>query len=97
MVRIVSLLLAAAAVFGSEIPQTILDLQPFRQATSTHIRSGSGKQGTATLVNLNPAINAWYLLSVDWNEGSRGGAWHLENARPHAAKILLDESIPPES
>ncbi len=60
-------------------PENILDLQPFAKTET---------QGTTTLVNLNPAINAWYVLSV-----SRSGApeftYHLENANPHGSKLSL--------
>ena len=55
--------------YEADAPKTILELQEFRQATSIRIRSRSGTEGTATLVNLNPTINAWYLLQVDWKDG----------------------------
>ncbi len=99
MIRVASLLFTAAAVlqttqYSADIPRTILELQQFRRASSIHVRSGSGRQGVATLVNLNPAINAWYLLSVDWKDGVPEVAWHLENPKPHQAQILLDEKYP---
>jgi hypothetical protein len=97
MIRIASLLLAAAGAAAQqsvEVPGTILELQQFRRASSIHIRSGSGRQGVATLVNLNPAINAWYLLTLDWNAGAPETVWHLENPRPGQARILLDETYP---
>lgn len=62
---------------------TIVELQPFRRASSVHVQSG-----VATLINLNPTINAWFLLNVD------GSDWHLENPKPHEAQILLDEKFP---
>lgn len=55
----------------AESPKSIVDLQPFAK-TETH--------GTTTLVNLNPAINAWYLLNT----------YHLENANPSGSKLILD-------
>ncbi len=117
MIRITSVLLAAAGVFAlatveradapqnqtslynAEGPKTVLELQQFRQASSIHVRSGSprvkGREGVATLVNLNPTINTWYLLSVVWsNAGAQESAWHLENPKPHDAQILLDEKYP---
>ena len=89
------LVLAAqvTCVPGSEAPKTVLDLQPYRQPSSLHVRSGSGKEGTATLVNLNPAINTWYVLTVAWN-GAAEAAYHLENAGPGARKIVLDSQYP---
>jgi len=89
MIRVASFVFAAAGVLAAvaaqkaEGPGTIVELQPFRQTSSIHVRSG-----VATLVNLNPAIDAWYLLSVN------GSDWHLENPKPHEAQILLDEKYP---
>lgn len=117
MIRITSVLLAAAGVFAlatpesadapqnpaslynAEAPKTILDLQQFRRTSSIHVRSGlrgvREREGVATLVNLNPTINTWYLLSVVWrNAGAQDSAWHLENPKPHEAQILLDEKYP---
>jgi hypothetical protein len=50
-------------------PETVLDLQPFRQAQSISIPSPRGRDGTATFVNLSPTIGAWYLLTITWNNG----------------------------
>ena len=75
------------------VPKTILDLQAFRQTSSTRIKSDKGMQGMATLVNLNPAVNAWYLLQVDWQGGSKS-FYHLENPQPRSQKLLLDPKYP---
>jgi hypothetical protein len=72
MTRLASILLLLA-------PLTILDLQPFRQSSSA---------GSATLVNLNPHINVWYVLTIGET------SWHLENPKPHDARILLDDKHP---
>jgi hypothetical protein len=77
--------------YGAEAPKTILELQPFRQASSILIKSRGGREGVATLINLNPAINAWYLLKVAWKDRSFDLAFHLENPEPHARRLLLDE------
>ena len=74
-------------------PKTIIDLQPFRIATSGRVRTDSGSEGDATLVNLNPAINAWYLLQVTW-PGQAVIHYHLENPEPHSQRILLDDKYP---
>lgn len=81
------------ADYTAERPKTIVELQPFRQTSSIHIRSQSGKDGAATLINLNPAMNAWYLLKVDW-AGAPEAEYHLENPDSRARKILLDEKYP---
>ncbi|HEV2583218.1 MAG TPA: hypothetical protein VGT44_20320, partial [Ktedonobacteraceae bacterium] len=77
--------------YAAEAPKTILELQQFRQSHSIQIRSKGGRQGAATLVDLNPAINVWYLLKVVWKDGGPELAYHLENPKPHARKLLLDE------
>lgn len=77
----------------SDVQMSILDLQPFRQASSIKIKSNTGNQGTATLVNLNPAVNSWYLLEVDWQGGSKS-SYHLENPQPRSEKLFLDPKYP---
>ncbi|MEO8660128.1 MAG: hypothetical protein ABI693_16785 [Bryobacteraceae bacterium] len=89
-----SSLVEQATQYSSQAPKTILELQQFRQTSSSPVKSRSGRVGRATLVNLNPAINTWFLLQVAWNDGAAETAAHLENARPHQAKILLDETHP---
>jgi hypothetical protein len=73
--------------------KSILDLQPYRQATSNKIKSSTGAQGTATLINLNPAVNAWYVMEVDWQDGSKS-FYHLENPQPRTEKVFLDPKYP---
>jgi hypothetical protein len=78
-----------------EVDQTkpILDLQPFRQTSFNRIKSDAGIQGTVTLLNLNPAVNAWYVMEVDWQDGSKF-SYHLENPQPRTEKIFLDPKYP---
>lgn len=78
----------------AEVPKNILELQPFRQATSIRITAERGKAGSATLVNLNPGINTWYLLTVAQKDGSAESNYHLENPSPQTQKFLLDEKYP---
>ena len=73
---------------GSEASKTILELQQFRQTNSIRILTKAGRTGVATLVNLNPTINAWYLLQLAWPDGSAGAAYHLENPAPQRQKDL---------
>jgi hypothetical protein len=70
-------------------PKTIVELQEFRQTTASAIKSAEGAEGTATLVNLNPTINVWYLLTVTWKQGSVF-SYHLENSAPRSRKLVLD-------
>ena len=77
--------------YEADVHKTILELQQFRQSSSAPITSGSGREGVATLVNLNPAIDAWYLLRIAWKDGAAEPAAHLEIAKPHEAHLVLDE------
>ena len=86
----VSLVFCATAT-DTETSNTIVELQQFRQSNSIRIRSQAGKEGIATLINLNPAVNAWYLLEITSNDGRWQGAYHLENVNAASSKLLLDE------
>ena len=80
--------------YNAEIPKTILELQQFRQTNSIPIRSNGGREGAATLINLSPAINVWYLLKVAWKNGGPELNYHLENPKPQVRKVLLDKKYP---
>ncbi len=81
------------AEYRAAVPKTIVELQQFRQTSSSRVRSGKGVEGTVTLVNLNPTINAWYLLKVAWQDGSEA-SYHLENLEPHSRRLSLDSNYP---
>jgi hypothetical protein len=80
--------------YNAEVPKTILELQQFRQVTSIHIKLPGNKEGVATLINLSPAINVWFLLRIAPNDGSPELVFHLENPEPLARRFLLDEKYP---
>jgi hypothetical protein len=71
-------------------PKSVLDLQLFRQVASSHVESDKGVPGTATLVNLNPTVNARYLLRVAWQDGSES-SYDLENPQPGSRSLVLDQ------
>ena len=75
-------------------PKTILELQPFRQTTRLETRPNDDGSSSATLVNLNPHINAWFVLSIRQGADDRESFYHLENADPRAQRITLDASFP---
>jgi hypothetical protein len=77
----------------SQVPKTIVDLQPFRETSSIKIKDVRGEEGLATLINLNPNINAWYLLRLKW-PGTLEEDYHLENAHPRSQRFLLDNNHP---
>jgi hypothetical protein len=80
--------------YTADLPKTILELQQFRQTQSIPIRSKAGREGVATLVNLNPSINAWYVLELRWSDGAPARAYHLENPNPHGRTLRLDQHYP---
>lgn len=83
------LLQGQATAFAETGIASILDLQPSRQVTTVST-GGQGAQGTATLFNLNPRINIWYVLSLEW-PGKQGATYfHLENPAPLHQTLLLD-------
>jgi hypothetical protein len=75
--------------FQADAPKTILELQPFRSETRADIESANGVQGTATLTNLNPDINAWFLLTLDWDRRLPRLDYHLENPQRRQRLTLL--------
>ncbi len=74
-------------------PKPVVELQPFRVTDSAPIEGPAGRRGTATLTNLNPAVNAWYLLETEW-EGASRESYHLANARPERRDLALDPAFP---
>jgi hypothetical protein len=80
--------------YQAEVPKNIVELQQFRQTSSIRIRSRAGREGVATLINLNPEVNSWFLLKVAWNGSASELAFHLENPETRARRLLLDEKYP---
>ncbi|HXZ35364.1 MAG TPA: hypothetical protein VEL68_05035 [Thermodesulfobacteriota bacterium] len=79
---------------GVSIPKTIIELQPFRQTNSIQIKSAQGREGLATLININPGVNAWFLLNLDFHEGTPAEEYHLQNTNPETQKLSLDADYP---
>lgn len=78
---------AQAAQYRAETPKSIIDLQQFRRTASVPIEGG----GTATLIDLDPAIGSWYVLRVERGE-SEEAAYHLENPEPKRQQVRLSET-----
>ena len=77
-----------AAEYRAETSKTIVQLQQFRDTETTAAEGSGGKHGTATLVNLNPRINGWFLLTLNWGSGAPL-TYHLENPKPRTQTIHL--------
>jgi hypothetical protein len=81
---------AGGETHASPGAKTIIELQPYRQVSSIKIVDTRGGEGLATLINLNPGINAWYLLRLDRDKDAGIENSHLENSIRQTQKILLD-------
>lgn len=82
-----------AAEYEDEVSKSIIELQQFRQTSSLSIQLAGDIKGTATLINLNPAINVWYVLTIAAKGGSES-SYHLENPEPLSRRIFLDSRVP---
>jgi len=66
--------------FEREAPKTVLQLQMFRSESQVPLASETGAMGSATLVNLNPAVSVWYLLTITGaGPGAVSTSYHLES------------------
>src|ERR1700690_3052948 len=79
--------------YQADAPKTIVELQPFRQTTSIEFQM-AGDWGQATLVNLNPQINTWFLLTLWWPGAPGATSYHLENPSPKTQTLALSEAYP---
>jgi hypothetical protein len=75
--------------YEAQMPKTILELQLFRTEQRTELKD-AGQSGTATLTNLNPNIDAWVLLTLNW--GERQLQYHLDSPdrRQHPELLSAD-------
>ncbi len=69
--------------------KSVVELQRSRTETSAAIEDRSGRRGTATLTDLNPAIREWFLLRLEWRDGA-SETYHLENPNPLKQRLLLE-------
>jgi hypothetical protein len=76
-----------AAQYRAETPKPILDLQQFRQSRSVATEGAGGRRGRVTLIDLNPRINAWFLLTLDWGDPAGRASFHLENPDFHGRHL----------
>ena len=84
----------ASGNHASPAPKTIIDLQPYREQSEIEVVTAGGKRGKVSLINLNPRINAWYLLQIKWDDVSEPEIYHLENPSPLTRRLFLDKNHP---
>jgi len=83
-----------AQAYEASRPKSILDLQRYRHTANIEISDGGGRRGAATLINLNPRINAWYLLRLSWSGEDIPRSYHLTNSSPSGQTLVLDAEFP---
>jgi hypothetical protein len=83
---------AAVARYQARVPKSILDLQQFRRTETITIEGAAGSLGSAELIELNPHVNAWFLLTLGW--GGATTTHHIENPRPRSQRIRLSVTWP---
>lgn len=82
-----SMAMIAAALVAA--PTTIVELQPFRDESSVALPGG-----VATLIELNPHVNDWYVLSLRAGAVESPVWYHLENPDPDSQTLTLDPEHP---
>ena len=74
--------------------RTILDLQAARRSESVTLGGIAGQRGSITLTQLNPAVNSWFLLTLQAPGSRAAGTYHLESTAPSKQRIGLDPARP---
>jgi hypothetical protein len=80
--------------YHAHAPKSVIELQQFRKTSSIAIRNNEGQHGVATLTNLNPWINTWFLLTLEWDGGKPRSSFHLENRSSLNQKLVLEPRYP---
>lgn len=93
-------LLAAALVLASgpagAAPgeaRSVLELQTAAHRQELAITAADGRRGTVTLIDLAPAVHAWYALQARWDDGGTH-TFHLQNPAPETRTLILDPAFP---
>ena len=82
-----------AALPSRTLSKTVVDLQTSRTQSAISFDMQDGGTATATLINLQPQVNAWYLLRLMMPD-STTSVWHLENPFPDTQELRLDPDHP---
>ncbi len=80
--------------YDDDAPKSSIELQRFRTSSRVTLKRADGVGGTATLINLNPAINSWYLLSIAWSNNEGRVQYHLENPLASIGSLRLVAADP---
>ena len=83
-----------AAAYAAQRTKAVLELQQFRSAAALRYAPQNGRSAEITLIDLNPAVNSWFLLKVDWGDRRGGDVYHLENPAPQSRNLILSPELP---
>ena len=78
--------------YDADVPKTIVELQPFRRTMTMDIAGAGGASGRASLINLNPAVGAWYVLQLRLPGDSAERSYHLQTGRA-GDRLALDSGF----
>ena len=70
------------AQYRAETPKSVLELQPFRSVAHVELEGAKPGRGGATLVDINPAVNVWLVLTLAAPGSGVARSVHIENPRP---------------
>jgi len=89
--------------YDADTIKSIFELQPFRAQTRVELRRGDAVEGVGQLINLNPEVSSWYVLSFWWAGALDSSSYHLETAgravrlsvvaREHGGATLAGDGI----
>ncbi len=82
------------AEYRSNRPKSVVALQQFRTSLEIPILDSAANRGVASLTNLNPHINTWFLLSIEWKSTGDVDSYHLESLFPDRQRLVLDSAFP---
>jgi hypothetical protein len=87
-----ALLVVAMHATGQQVPAAsgIVALQGMRTSESVALRDAAGRLGSLSLLQLNPVVNAWLLVTLAAPGGPAAQTFHLENADPSRQRVTLD-------
>ena len=83
------------AQYEANVPKTILELQQFRRTTTRDWMDASGRHSIATLIEINPDANAWFLLKLSREQPATLAVYHLENPDPTGTRVSLAQDDVP--
>lgn len=73
------------------VGKTLIDLQTERREFQLRL-GGKAEPAEVSLINLNPKVNAWYLLKLKWDE-KRVEWFHLDNSAPAGLWLELNPTF----